>query len=1148
MPTRPGIRSLLVANRGEIAIRVFRAAAELRIRTVAIYTEEDRFALHRFKADEAYQVGSGGKPLGDYLNIGEIIELARHSRVDAIHPGYGFLSENPDFADACSDAGIRFIGPPASVMRQLGNKIEARKLAQRAGVPVMPASAALPNDADSVAKIAGGIGYPLMLKASWGGGGRGMRVLEGPGELAETVAAARREARTAFGNDEVYFEKLVEKARHVEVQVLGDHYGNIVHLYERDCSIQRRHQKVVERAPAPYLDERQRREICDAAIRLAREAGYVNAGTVEFLQDAETGKFYFIEVNPRIQVEHTVTEEVTGIDLVKAQIGIARGERIGEEVNLPRQEGIFVHGHALQCRLTTENPENNFVPDYGRIATYRSASGFGIRLDGGTAYAGARITPFYDSLLVKISAWALTTDEAINRMDRALREFRVRGVATNLPFLENLINHEAFRSASYTTRFIDDSPELFRFRKKRDRATRLLRYIGDVIVNGNAEVRNRPRSDTDVTVPVPKSSKSEVPDGHRQRLLADGPQAFSRWLREEPRVLLTDTTMRDAHQSLLATRMRTFDMLRIAPWYAQELPGLLSLECWGGATFDVALRYLHEDPWERLARLRDAIPNIPLQMLLRSSNAVGYANYPDNVVRDFVSLAAANGIDIFRVFDSLNWVENMRVAMDAVLEAGAVCEGTICYSGDMLSRSGSKYDLGYYLEMARRLTAAGAHVIGIKDMAGVCKPQAARALVKAVREETGLPLHFHTHDTSGIAAATVLAAIEAGADAVDGAVDSMSGLTSQPNLNSIVEVVSATDRNPALRPEALRTLSHYWHMVRRYYAAFESDVRAGTADIFRHAMPGGQYTNLREQARALGIEHRWPEIAETYTQVNDMFGDIIKVTPTSKVVGDMALYMVTRGLSVQEVMDPARDIDFPESVVGFLRGDLGQPFGGFPEALQKKALKGEQPLTARPGETLGSFDFDAARSEISGKLRRRVSDTELSSWTLYPKVFESYARHRQEFGDVSALPTSIFFYGMQENEEVEVEIERGKTLFIRYLATSEPDEHGQRRVFFELNGQPRSVYVADRAMAASASKRVKADEGNDKHVGAPMPGVVVTVNVSSGGAVKQGDPMFTIEAMKMETVLRAERDGRISEVNVEPGAQVHGRELLAVFE
>lgn len=1147
MSTGSAIRSILVANRGEIAIRVFRAAAELRIRTVAIYTEEDRFALHRFKADEAYQVGKGGNPVGDYLNIGAIMEVARQSRVDAIHPGYGFLSENPDFADACAGAGLRFIGPPTSVMRQLGNKIEARKLAERAGVPVMPASAALPDDPESVAEIAGSIGYPLMLKASWGGGGRGMRVLDGPDELERTVAAARREARSAFGSDEVYFEKLVEKARHVEVQVLGDRYGNIVHLYERDCSIQRRHQKVVERAPAPYLDERQRTEICDAAVRLAREAGYVNAGTVEFLQDVETGGFYFIEVNPRIQVEHTVTEEVTGIDLVKAQINIARGQRIGDQVNLPRQEAIVVHGHALQCRLTTENPENNFVPDYGRIATYRSASGFGIRLDGGTAYAGARITPFYDSLLVKISAWALTTEEAINRMDRALREFRVRGVATNLPFLENLINHETFRTASYTTGFIDDSPELFRFRKKRDRATRLLRYIGHVTVNGNAEVRNRPRPDAEIPVRVPKSTRPDAPGGHRQRLLADGPAAFSQWLRQEPRVLLTDTTMRDAHQSLLATRMRTFDMLRIAPWYARELPQLLSLECWGGATFDVALRYLHEDPWERLEQIRDAIPNIPLQMLLRSANAVGYTNYPDNVVRNFVSLAAGSGIDIFRVFDSLNWVENMRVAMDAVLEAGAVCEGTICYSGDMLS-GGSKYDLDYYLGMARQLAAAGAHVIGIKDMAGVCKPEAARALVRAVRDETGLPLHFHTHDTSGISAATVLAVIEAGVDAVDGAVDSMSGLTSQPNLNSVVAVVAATGRDPAVSQEALRTLSHYWHMVRRNYAAFESDVRAGTADVYRHAMPGGQYTNLREQARALGIEHRWPEIANAYALVNEMLGDIIKVTPTSKVVGDMALYMVTRGLGAEEVLDPDQDIDFPESLIGFLRGNLGQPFGGFPAELQKKALKGEQPLVGRPGETLGSFDFDRARSTVSAKLRRRISDVELSSWTLYPKVFEDYARHRQEYGDVSVLPTPVFFYGMQESEEVEVEIERGKTLFIRYLATSEPDEQGQRRVFFELNGQPRSVYVADRILAASVSRRTKAEEGNDKHVGSPMPGVVVAVNVASGEPVEQGDPMFTIEAMKMETVLRADRDGTISEVHVSPGAQVHGHDLLAVFE
>jgi pyruvate carboxylase len=991
-PSPSKIRSLLVANRGEIAIRVFRAATELGMRTVAIFTEEDRFALHRFKADESYQVGTGGSPLGAYLDIDAILTIARENKVDAIHPGYGFLAENPELAEACAESGITFVGPPADVMRGLGNKVAARALAESADVPVMPATGPLPADLAATKKLAREIGYPLMLKASWGGGGRGMRMLDNEDDLVQQLDVARREAASAFGNDQVYLEKLVRRARHVEVQVLGDRHGNIVHLFERDCSVQRRHQKVVERAPSPYFSDEQRSELCDAALRLATAAGYVNAGTVEFLQDVDDGNFYFIEVNPRIQVEHTVTEEVTGVDLVKAQLRVAGGDVIGADPSLPAQEDIRLRGHALQCRITTEDPENNFVPDYGRISTYRSASGFGIRLDGGTAYAGARITPFYDSLLVKISAWAPTPAEAIDRMDRALREFRVRGVRTNLAFLENLIKHPTFRAAEYTTRFIDDTPELFSFKKKRDRATRLLTFIGDVIVNGNPEVKGRRGPASWARAPVPRALPDAIPDGHRQRLEADGPEAFARWMRDEPRILLTDTTMRDAHQSLLATRMRTADLLGIAPAYARLLPQLLSLECWGGATFDVAMRFLKEDPWERLAELRARMPNILLQMLLRSSNAVGYTNYPDNVVRFFVAQAAEHGIDIFRVFDSLNWVENMRVAMDAVLEAGALCEGAICYTGDMLDKSRPKYDLDYYLTMARELEQAGAHILGIKDMAGVCKPAAARELVTALRQEVGLPIHFHTHDTSGVASATVIAAVEAGADAVDGAVDSMSGLTSQPNLSSIIEVLADTDRNPGIDTEALRAVSHYWEVVRQYYAAFESDIRSGTADIYRHAMPGGQYTNLKEQARALGIERRWPEVAETYARVNEMFGDIVKVTPTSKVVGDMALYMVTSGVTPADVLDPEREVDFPASVVGLFRGDLGQPAGGFPEALQKKVLKGEKPLTERPGATLLPMDLDDARAAVEKRIGRKVSETELCSYTLYPKVFEDYGK------------------------------------------------------------------------------------------------------------------------------------------------------------
>jgi pyruvate carboxylase len=1147
-PSASKIRSLLVANRGEIAIRVFRAATELGMRTVAIFTDEDRFALHRFKADESYQVGTGGSPIGAYLDIDAILTIARENKVDAIHPGYGFLAENPELAEACAESGITFVGPPADVMRGLGNKVAARALAESADVPVMPATGLLPADLAATKKLAREIGYPLMLKASWGGGGRGMRVLANEDDLVQQIDVARREAASSFGNDQVYLEKLVRRARHVEVQVLGDRHGNIVHLFERDCSVQRRHQKVVERAPSPYFSDEQRSELCNAALRLAAAAGYVNAGTVEFLQDMDDGNFYFIEVNPRIQVEHTVTEEVTGVDLVKAQLRVAGGDVIGADPSLPAQEDIRLRGHALQCRITTEDPENNFVPDYGRISTYRSASGFGIRLDGGTAYAGARITPFYDSLLVKISAWAPTPAEAIDRMDRALREFRVRGVRTNLAFLENLIKHPTFRAAEYTTRFIDDTPELFSFKKKRDRATRLLTLIGDVIVNGNPEVKGRCGPASRARAPVPRALPDAIPDGHRQRLEADGPEAFARWMREEPRILLTDTTMRDAHQSLLATRMRTADLLGIAPAYARLLPQLLSLECWGGATFDVAMRFLKEDPWERLAALRARMPNILLQMLLRSSNAVGYTNYPDNVVRFFVAQAAEHGIDIFRVFDSLNWVENMRVAMDAVLEAGALCEGTICYTGDMLDSSRPKYDLNYYLTMARELEQAGAHILGIKDMAGVCKPAAARELVTALRQEIGLPIHFHTHDTSGVASATVIAAVEAGADAVDGAVDSMSGLTSQPNLSSIIEVLADTDRNPGIDTEALRAVSHYWEVVRQYYAAFESDIRSGTADIYRHAMPGGQYTNLKEQARALGIERRWPEVAETYAQVNEMFGDIVKVTPTSKVVGDMALFMVTSGVTPEDVLDPDREVDFPESVVGLFRGDLGRPTGGFPEALQKKVLKGEKPLTERPGATLPPMDLDDARATVEKRIGRKVSETELSSYTLYPKVFEDYARQRRQYGDVSVIPTPVFFYGMDEEIEIAVAIERGKTLFIRHLATSEPNAKGERRVFFELNGQPRSVNVADRTAATTRKARPKAEDGNPEHVAAPMPGVVVSVSVQEGQQVKQGDPLLSIEAMKMETVLHAEHAGAVQKILAPAGTHVDSKDLLVVLQ
>lgn len=919
------IKSLLIANRGEIAIRVMRAATEMGLRTVGVYSNEDRFALHRFKADEAYLVGVGQKPIAAYLNISEIIRIAKEAKVDAIHPGYGFLSENPDFADACEVAGISFIGPKGDVMRAMGNKVAARNLAESVGVPVMPATPPLPRNDEAAVDMAETIGYPLMLKASWGGGGRGMRIIQSSPELLKQMPAARSEALSAFGNDEIYLEKLVQRARHVEVQILGDKHGHLLHLFERDCSVQRRNQKVVERAPAPYLTGKTRAALCDAALRLAKAVNYTHAGTVEFLMDADTDEYYFIEVNPRIQVEHTVTEQVTGIDLVKAQIAITQGLQIGVPGGfVPIQGDIQLNGHALQCRVTTEDPEKNFTPDYGRLSTYRSTGGFGVRLDSGTAYSGAVITPYYDSLLVKVTAWGVTADDAIARMDRSLREFRIRGVATNLPFLENVIAHPLFKSGECTTRFIDQTPELLKFTSRRDRATKLLKYLGEVNVNGHPEMKGRTLPNLPLAKPIKPQCDFSInpPEGTRDLLKKLGPETFSKWIVAQQRVLLTDTTMRDAHQSLLATRMRTYDMLAIAPHYAHLLPNLFSLECWGGATFDVAMRFLNEDPWDRLAKLRAAVPNVLLQMLLRASNAVGYTNYPDNVVQFFVEQAAKGGVDVFRVFDSLNSVENMRVAMDAVNKTGALCEAAICYTGDLFDKKRDKYNLAYYVKMAKELEKGGAHILAIKDMAGICRPRAATALIKALKQETSLPIHFHTHDTSGLSGASVLAAIEAGCDIVDGALDSMSGLTSQPNLGSIAAALEGHERDTQLNQEALRGLSHYWEGVRRYYSPFESEIRSGTSDVYRHEMPGGQYTNLREQARSLGIEHRWDDIAQAYAQVNLMFGDIVKVTPTSKVVGDMALFMVAGDHKPQDIVNPDKEIAFPESVVQLMRGEF----------------------------------------------------------------------------------------------------------------------------------------------------------------------------------------------------------------------------------
>ncbi|MEZ5500517.1 MAG: pyruvate carboxylase [Steroidobacteraceae bacterium] len=1148
MPRR--IRRLLVANRGEIAIRIMRAATELGVRTIAIYSSEDRFSLHRTKADEAYLIGAGSGPIDAYLDIEDVLRIAHEAGADAVHPGYGFLSENPELAAQCERAGLIFCGPSVATLRRLGNKVEARKLAVSAGVPVMPASPPLPDDIAGSRALAAEVGYPVMLKASWGGGGRGMRIIESDAQLAEMLPVARRESLAAFGNDELYFEKLVRRARHVEVQLLGDSHGNLVHLFERDCTVQRRNQKVVERAPADFLTDAQRATLCSAALAIGRAANYCGAGTVEFLQDADTGEFYFIEVNPRVQVEHTVTEAVTGIDIVQAQIRIADGARIGtRESGVPSQGEIRISGHALQCRVTTEDPENGFIPDYGLITAYRSPAGFGLRLDAGTAYAGAIISRYYDSLLVKVTAWAPHADEVIARTHRALWEFRVRGVVTNLRFLDQVITHPAFADSSYTTKFIDTTPELFDLPRKRDRATRILNYIAETIVNGNSQTRNRPRPIVLQSVAPPRLPVADPPPGTRQHLLDLGAERFCEWMLTENRILLTDTTMRDAHQSLLATRVRTKDLAAIAPAYAALLPNLFSVECWGGATFDVAMRFLKEDPWERLAQLREAMPNLLLQMLLRAANAVGYANYPDNVVRHFVARAADSGIDVFRVFDSLNWVENMRVAIDAVRESGKLCEAAICYTGNLCDPGERKYTLDYYTRLGRDLKAAGTQILGIKDMAGLLRPQAAQLLVKALKDETGLPVHFHTHDTSGIAGASVLAAVDAGVDAVDGAIDAMSGLTSQPNLGSIVEALRFTARDSGLDPARLRVISAYWEQVRRQYLAFESDVRSGASEVYVHGMPGGQYTNLREQARSLGIEDaRWPEVAHTYAEVNNMLGDIIKVTPTSKVVGDLALLMVTSGITRSEVEDPDRDFAFPESLVQLLHGELGQAYRGFPQALQCKVLNGRKPLTERPGANLPPVDLEAARREIEGKIGRAVTENQLASYLVYPKVFIDYAADRAAYGDIGMLPTPVFFYGMEPGQEVSIDIERGKTLIVRYIAVSEAHADGTRTVFFELNGQPRSVRVEDRSQVAVTPARPKAEADNPLHVAAPMPGRVVSVNARVGQKCGRGEVLLTLEAMKMETAIRADGDCVIAKVLVSPGAQVDAKDLMLVLE
>jgi len=1144
------IHKLLAANRSEIAIRIFRAANELGLRTVAIYSQEDRLALHRFKADEAYQVGAGKGPVEAYLDVAGIVALAKEKEVDAIHPGYGFLSENPALARACERADIAFIGPPPNLLQLLGDKTAARRLASSAGVPVLPGTEKPVKSAAEAQKIAKEMGYPVIVKAAMGGGGRGMRVVRDAAQLDAQLEEAQGEAKSAFGDASVFLEKYLPRSRHLEVQILGDHHGNLLHLYERDCSVQRRHQKVVEVAPAANLDRGIRSELCDAAVQLARKANYRNAGTVEFLYDVDSQKWYFIEVNPRIQVEHTVTEMVTGIDLVRSQILIAQGHKLHEApLALPKQECIPLNGAALQCRVTTEDPANNFAPDYGKISTYRSPAGFGIRLDGGTAYAGATLTPYYDSLLVKTTAWGANLPEACQRMDRALREFRIRGVKTNIPFVENVVNHPKFQAGEVTTSFLDDSPELFRLPSTADRASKLLSYLGDVILNGNSEVKGKQIPKELETAVAPAAPGIAPPYGTRQLLKKLGAKKFADWARKEKRLLITDTTFRDAHQSLMATRVRTHDLLAAADAVAQRLPSLFSLEMWGGATFDTAMRFLHEDPWHRLRVLRESIPNICFQMLLRGANAVGYTSYPDNVIIEFVREAHAQGIDIFRIFDSLNSIDNMRVAIDAALETGAVCEAAICYTGDILDKGRPKYSLKYYVALAKQLEKLGTHFLAIKDMAGLCKPYAAFELVKTLREEVGVPVHFHTHDTSGINSGSVLKAADAGVDVADAAVAAVSGGTSQPNLNSIVEALRHTPRDTQLDIEALNECSDYWETVRTYYLPFDSGPKAGSARLYQHEIPGGQYTNLREQATALGLGHRWREVERMYAEVNQLFGDIVKVTPSSKVVGDMTLLLMAKEMRPKDVLalNEKHDMPFPNSVVEMFSGALGVPPGGWPRRLQKIILNGRTPLKGRPSASLPPADFEQEQKHLEEKTGHAVRRDDLLSYLLYPEVFAKFDRFRQTYSDVSVLPTPAFFYGLKSGEEITVEIESGKTLIIKFLTFSEPHPDGTRTLFFELNGQPREITVRDKSLRVTERAHPKADPADPGQVAAPTAGVISSVAVQANHAVERGAKLLTLEAMKMQSNIYAPVSGRIAKLLVTPGQQVEAKDLLVTI-
>ena len=1143
-PSAPPARQkkLLVANRSEIAIRVMRAATELGLRTVAIYAEEDRFSMHRFKADEAYRVGEGKGPVGAYLDIEGIITVAKEHGVDLIHPGYGFLSENANFATACAKAGITFVGPKADLLELMGDKVAARALTQKLKVPTLPGTEEPVSNRGEVLKAAANIGFPLIIKAAFGGGGRGMRVVHKAGDLDALLDEAQGEAERAFGNSAVFLERYIPRAKHIEVQILGDKHGAVAHLHERDCSVQRRHQKVVEIAPSVGLDDRVRVELCESAVRIAKEIGYDNAGTIEFLYDLDTNDWFFIEMNPRIQVEHTVTEEITGIDLVRSQILIAQGCKLhGPEVALPAQEAIPRKGFAVQCRVTTEDPENKFMPNYGRIVTFRSAGGYGLRLDAGMGEAGAVITPFYDSLLVKITASGSTFEVALQRTDRALREFRIRGVKTNIPFLENVIHAEQFRTGKATTTMIDTSPSLFEFKPRRDRATKLLNFLGNVIVNGNPHAKGYKPESPLSAAPLPKSDAKQTPaKGTRQLLIELGPKKFAEWTTKQKRLLVTDTTFRDAHQSLMATRVRTYDMAAVAGAVARRTPELFSLEMWGGATFDTAMRFLNEDPWNRLRLLREKVPNICFQMLLRGANAVGYTSYPANVVEGFVKHAAECGMDIFRVFDSLNDLRNMKAAMEAVQKTHGICEGALCYTGDILDPKRTKYSLKYYIGLAKELEKMGAHFLAIKDMAGLCRPYAAQALVKALKEQISIPVHFHTHDTSGINAGSILRASDAGVDVVDLAIASMSGSTSQPNLNSIVAALQHTPRDTGLNLDALNEFSDYWEQVREFYAPFDTAPKSGSAEVYLHEMPGGQFTNLKEQAASMGLGNRWPEIARTYREVNDLFGDIVKVTPSSKVVGDMALFLFTRGIKPADVVNLPPGTSFPESVIDMLSGGLGEPMGGWPKDVVRVVLGNTKVKRAKPAPV----KLKETRAELATKFKREANDDDLFSHLMYPAVFADFAKFSQSFGEVSALPTPAFFYGLAPGEEISVSIEEGKVLFIKLINIGASDKEGKRTISYELNGVPREAVVVDKSVAPKTKSRVKADTADALQLGAPIPGMVTAVHATVGAKVAKGDKLMTLEAMKMQTNVLAPADAIVAELLAGVSDSVESGDLL----